>query len=119
MDENFELDDKMEAIIASVGEVIAAEESKPQMINPPRIMQMHQAYRAVISMAESEWKVKYSLHFPCVSMGTISVEAEDFIFEKLGMLQQVLKDASNIEIYPLTNGKLKMNITFHGITKRM
>lgn len=119
MEDLFELEDRTEAIIEAIGEAIIAEESEPEVINLPRMPQMFRAYYAVISMAWPSWKVTYSLHSPCTSMGVISVEAEDLTFEKLRLVQQVLNDASNVEIYPLVNGNLRMNITFHGVTKKL
>ena len=101
MDEVFELDEQTQAFIEAIGTAIEAEETEPQAI------------------AWESWQVTCSLHEPYTSMGVISVEAAEFTFEQMAKLHQILEHASNVEIYPLVNGNLRMNITFHGITKRM
>lgn len=120
MDEElYELDEQTQAIIEAIGEAIATEESEPQIINAHRVLQMNRAYHAVTAIAWPSWTISCELHSPFTSMGVISIEATEFTFENMNYLQTVLSSASNIEIYPLTNGKLRMNIAFHGITKRL
>jgi len=120
MDEEiYELDEQTQAIIEAIGQAIIAEESVPQIINVHRVLQINQAYRAVTAIAWPSWKVSCELNSPFTSMGVISIEAAEFTFENLNCLQTVLSTASNVEIYPLTNGKLRMNIAYHGITKKL
>lgn len=119
MDEIFELDEDMDAIVEALGNAIEQEESEPQVLNVPRMLLMVRAYKLIRQIAWDSWKITSAVHKPYTSMGVITIEAEEFTFDRLSVLQEVLSGASNVEIFPLTNGNLKMNITFHGITKRM
>lgn len=119
MDEVFELDEQTLAIIEGIGTAIEEEEAEPQVLHVPRLLQVMRAYRQLQAIAWDSWQVTCSLHEPYTSMGVISVEAAEFTFEQMAKLHQILEHASNVEIYPLVNGNLRMNITFHGITKRM
>lgn len=119
MDELFELDEQTQAIIEAIGTAIEAEESEPQVLHIPRLLQVMRAYRQLQAIAWESWQVTCSLHEPYTSMGVISVEAAEFTFEQMTALHQILEHASNVEIYSLVGGNLRMNITFHGITKRM
>ena len=119
MDEFYDLDENTKEIVEAIGEAIIAEEAEPQIVNVYRLMQMIRAYREIKAVAWPSWKISYSLHSPYKSMGVISVEAAEFTFENIARLQRVFVHASNIEIYPLIDGSLKMNITFHGITRKM
>ena len=118
-EELYELDEQTQAIIEAIGEAIAAEESEPQIINVHRVLQMNRAYHMVTAMAWPSWKVSYELHAPFTSMGVISIEAAEYTFESMNYLLAVLSSGSNVEIFPLTNGNIRMNIAFHGITKRI
>ena len=119
MDEVFELDEQTQAIIEAIGTAIEEEEAEPQVLHVPRLLQVMRAYRQLQAIAWESWQVTCSLHEPYTSMGVISVEATEFTFEQMAKLHRILEHASNVEIYPLVNGNLRMNITFHGITKRM
>jgi len=119
MEELFELDENTQAIIEAIGAAIVAEETEPQLLDVERLLQMMTALRQLKAIAWESWKITYSIYEPYTSMGVISIEAAEFTFENLQALQRVLVNASNVEIYPLLNDNLKMNITFHGITKRM
>lgn len=119
MDKEFEMDEQTRAFIEAVGAAIKAEETAPQVLNVPRLLQLIQAYQQLQVIAWESWKISYSLHEPYTSMGVISAEATELTFEQMGKLHQILEHASNTEIYPLLNGNIRMNITFHGITKRV
>lgn len=47
--------------------------------------------------------------------GSISVEAEDISEVNIPAFNTALADADVFDIYPLTNGKLRLELTFHGI----
>ena len=119
MEELFELEEQDYAIIEAIGSAIEDEEAEPQVLNVQRMLQFMAALRQLKALAGESWRVTCALHEPYTSMGVISIEAPEFTFENIQELNKVLVNASNVEIYPLVNDNLKMNITFHGITKRM
>ena len=115
----FEMDEETKMLFEELERAIADEESEPQLLNIPRLIQMVHAYKQLQNIASDNWKISSSTHAPFTSMGVICIEADDFIFDQMQVFQQIVANASNVEIFPLTNGNIRMNITFHGITKRV
>lgn len=115
---DFEFDpDEIEETIRELAMMIEAQESEPQVLNLPRMLQMVQAYKQLQIIACDDWKITTVVHKPVTSMGVICIEAEDLIFDRMTEINKVLASADNMEIYPLTNGNIRMTIAFHGITK--
>ncbi len=54
---------------------------------------------------------------PLFHLGSISIEAADISELNISNFSIALSDADVFEIYPLTNGKLRLELTFHGILK--
>ena len=61
--------------------------------------------------------VSYKLHEPFKSMGSVSVEGEQLVFDKPEWFARVAEFASNTEVYPLAKQAIRMTFTFHGLTK--
>jgi len=114
-----DLDEETKAILEAISEAVEAEAAEPQILNVQRMHDMVQAYSALKNIADDDWKISSFPHAPYPSMGVISVEADDIIVTDMAELNKVFAKASNIEIYPLTNGKIRMSVTFHGITNKI
>jgi len=52
-------------------------------------------------------------------MGSICIEAEQLEFENCRWLARAIRFASNVEVYPLTSGKIRLVLTFHGLLKKL
>lgn len=126
MDSNFEIEfnsdeevwDMLDGIVVTVGEAIVADESKPAVLNPIKIKQMQFAYGVLKYLTkDSDAKVTYVLNEPFRSMGSIFVEGTDISITNAEWFARAAEFASNTEIYPLTNGKVRMAITFHGLVR--
>lgn len=114
---DFDMDsDEIEETIRELAMMLEEQELEPQVLNVPRMRQMVQAYKQLKSIADDDWKVTSVVHKPHTSMGVICVEAEDLVFDQPAALSKVFAHASNVDIFPLVSGKLRMCITFHGIT---
>ena len=115
---DYEFDpEEIEETIRELAMMIEEQESEPQVLNLPRMHQMVQAYKQLQSIACDDWKITTVVHKPVTSMGVICIEAEDLIFDRMTEINKVLASADNMEIYPLTNGNIRMTIAFHGITQ--
>lgn len=119
MEDLFKMDEETQMLFAELGRAIADEESEPQLLNIPRLVQMAHAYKQLQNIASDTWKISSSAHTPFTSMGVICIEADEFIFDQMQIFKQILANASNVEIFPLTNGNIRMNITFYGITSKV
>lgn len=120
----FQTDDEVWAMIdntvVTVGEAILADESKPAMLVPHKIQQMQFAYGVAKYLTKgTDAKVTYSLNEPFKSMGSISIEGTKLAFTNSEWFARAAEFASNTEVYPLTNGKVKMTMTFHGLVRNI
>ena len=108
-----QLDDLLDA----VGKRIEEEDRQTQIINLPRVKQLEFAFEALkILLKDQDVSITTKLNEPFKSMGSVSVEGKTLIFSRTEWFNRIAKVASNIEVYPLTNGKLRMTFTFHGLT---
>lgn len=115
--EKFE-SNEMDAMIQALGEAIQKSESRNGMLNVEKVDWIRRDYFLIRKMAQmTEAKVTWALHSPFVSMGYITLEADDLIFTEMKELAEVISRCDNLEIYPLTNGKIRMTLGYHGLVK--
>lgn len=119
MNENGELDDEeLFEGEKSLLEMIEADEQRVALTNVPRLKQMQLAYKAIERLFASQKgvSVKYSLNKPFNSFGSISVEGAVIDIENAALFGKINLIANNVEIYPLTNGRIRMAFGFHNLT---
>lgn len=63
-------------------------------------------------------KVTSVIGAPYKSMGYISLVGKDIKFDSSETFLAVASIASNVEVYPMTDGNVRINFTFHGIARR-
>ena len=121
----YDTDDEVEKAINSlvifVQNQVVADESRPAIINPYRLKHIAHTYKLMRYMTNgTDAEVSYKLHEPFQSMGSVTVEGDDILIGSSSQAIQwflgAAKLASNFEVYPLTNGKVRMTFTFHGLT---
>lgn len=108
----------LDNVLVAVGEAILEGESKPAVIDPIRIQQIQFAYGVLKYLTKNTGaKLTYALNEPFKSMGSISVEGKNLLFTNSEWFARAAEFASNTEIYPLTSGKVRLTMTFHGLVK--
>ena len=108
----------LDNVVVTVGEAVMVDESKPAVLNPIKIQQMQFAYGVLKYLTKGTGaKLTYALNEPFKSMGSISVEGKNFTFTNAEWFARAAEFASNTEVYPLTNGNVKMTLTFHGLVR--
>lgn len=108
----------LDSVVVTVGEAIAVDESKPAVLNPIKIQQMQFSYGVIKYLTQNtDAKMSYALNEPFKSMGSISVEGKNLAFANSEWFARACEFASNTEVYPLTNGKVKLTLTFHGLVR--
>ena len=108
----------LDNVVVTVGEAIAVDESKPAVLNPIKIQQMQFSYGVIKYLTQNtDAKMSYALNEPFKSMGSISVEGKNLAFTNSDWFARACEFASNTEVYPLTNGKVKLTLTFHGLVR--
>lgn len=108
----------LDNVVVTVGEAIAVDESKPAVLNPIKIQQMQFSYGVIKYLTQNtDAKMSYALNEPFKSMGSISVEGKNLSFTNSEWFARACEFASNTEVYPLTNGKVRLTLTFHGLVR--
>ena len=108
----------LDNVVVTVGEAVMVDESKPAVLNPIKIQQMQFAYGVLKYLTKGTGaKLTYALNEPFNSMGSISVEGKNLTFTNAEWFARAAEFASNTEVYPLTNGNVKMTLTFHGLVR--
>lgn len=117
MSNEFE-NEELDAIIQALGEAIEADEQRTGILVPERLRQMASAYQLLIEIGnETDTIVTYQLNTPFKSMGSICMEAESLEFIDVSKMMNAIHTSDNVDIYPLTNGHIRMVLTFHGLVK--
>ena len=118
--ENENFSSEMEAILDCIGQWIVEDEQQPGIINPARYQQLQLAHNILVKLtAATDMQIAYGIHEPYRSMGSISVEGDQLEFANCRWLGRAIGFASNVEVYPLTTGKIRMVLTFHGLVKKL
>ena len=108
---------QLDSLLDAVGELIEKEDQQAQILNFPRVKQLEFALEALkILLKDQDVKITSKLNEPFKSMGSVSVEGKNIMFSRTKWFNRVAGVASNVEVYPLTNGNIRMTFTFHGLT---
>lgn len=109
---------ELEALIDSIGEWILQDEKQPSVLNPIRLQHMQFCYAVIKRLTDDiDTETTYTIHQPFKGMGSICVAGESLEFMDCKWLSRAIELASNAEVYPLNNGKVRLVLTFHGLTK--
>lgn len=113
--ENIEME--LDSIIESIGEQIMQNENAPGILHLPRMQQMQFSYAVLQKLCKNEdMTVRYIQNEPFQSMGSIYVEGDSLSFLDCKWLSRAVEFADNVEIYPLLDERIRMVLTFHGLT---
>ena len=105
-------------MILALGEMIQEEESRTAILNPEKLRRMKLCYELVKHFLTAPGEdLSYRVNEPFKSMGSITMESDKFIVKYPEMLRLACRLADNMEVYPLTNGRIRMAFSFHGLTK--
>ena len=93
--------------------------SQVKMLNPSRYKlmlrtaaQLTDLLRKTVSDGELEIDVD-----PTFNLGSITVELDSLSVNEPLAFADVIYKADNFEIYPLTNGKIRLDVTFQSVLK--
>ena len=106
----------VDALIAYLKELPRAEVT---MVNPHRVEQMRFSaamMKKVLRETGSEARFECKQHESFSSVGVVRIEGAALNIIDIEGFSRAAEFASNTEIYPLNNGKVRMTFTFHGLT---
>ena len=106
-----------DAVILELGNMMLAQDARTAIINPRKIAQMELCYMLLRELTQTPgMTLGYRLHEPFKSMGSITLEADKLIIRDPEILATACKLASNVDCYPLINGRVRMDFAFDGLT---
>lgn len=90
-----------------------------KMVNPRRYREMMEAAANLKQVLTAEYDsgeigIRIDNKF---LLGGVSVEMDDLSVSNVPLFLKVLSAADAFEVYPLTNGKLRVDLTFQGVLK--
>lgn len=113
---NNSFENALDALIAHLQEL---PKSTVKLINPKRYLIMMKAaakLQQFLSQSVPEGEIEISLEED-FNLGAVSIELNDLSINDTEAFSSILRTADNLEIYPLTNERIKLELTFQGILK--
>lgn len=94
-------------------------QSTVKIINPPRYRAMMESASELKNVLANEYEdgeisVQINEMF---LIGAVSVALEDFSVSDMPRFIKALKAADCFDVFPLTNGKIRVELTFQGVLK--
>lgn len=98
---------------------VMVEASKPSIVDTQRIKEFILSYKILKSITTGENTISYKLNQPDISMAYIEIIGKNIFFSDTDKFFKALSLVSNFEIYPRTDGVIRMVFTYHHITKNL
>ncbi len=120
MNQSEENRNELAELVDFIGQWILEDEQQPSILEPLRLQRMNFSYKVLKDIAAGNGlTVSYKRHEPFQSMGSICIEGEDLIFTHCRQLARAIGFADNVDIFHLTNGRTRLVLTFHGLTRKI
>ena len=113
-DKMFQSDEELEKALF---ELIENDDAKTTVLNGMKYQQIQFTYSVLKYLAKgTDMEISYKLHEPFKTMGSVSVEGKLLEFDKPEWFARAAEFANNTEVYPLAKNRVRMTMTFHGLT---
>jgi len=103
----------LDEIIKTVADAVDAEDNRASIVNHDKVKLVLRIYHLLKRL--SGVKVTYKLNEPFKSMGSVSVVGKNIIFNNPEIFTAASRLASNVDIFPKTDGNIQVDFTFHGL----
>lgn len=107
----------VDSLIKDFARLVKEEELAPSVLSEAVMNQLEFTYECMKYLTRGYAKVTYELCQPVKTMGVVTVEGSSISIAETEWFARALEFASNVEIYPLLDGNVRMEFTFHGLTK--
>lgn len=105
-----------DALIECIGRRIAQNEVNPGILNLLQLKKMQFSHAAIKHLTgDRDVNIICKVHQPFKGTGSICIEGERLEFRDCKWFSRAIEFANNVEAYPLTNGKVRFVLTFHGL----
>lgn len=111
-------DDVDESLIDEIVERLrGCKERQFLIINHMRLEQLNFCYQTMLYLTHgTNATVSYDLDQPRMSVGEVAVEGDLLDFNDPERFARAAEFADNMDIYPLTNGKIRLSFGFNRLT---
>lgn len=101
-----------------LGRMKTARSKKTAVLESKRVQQIREDYTKVCKLVDDrDAVVSCLMHIPFDYSGSIIIEADDLIFCNSKELAEVISRADNVEVYPMTKGKIRMSLNYTDLVK--
>lgn len=108
---------KEDDFLSLIGKLLEEADKKASILNPRRLREMRFAYSAAKEMLVKDgMRLSYKLNEPLKSMGSVTIEGTVLSFDNPEWFARTAEFADCTEVYPLSNGDVRITFTFHGLT---
>ena len=115
-----EVNEMIDSIVVTLNDAINEDETGVSVLDANKLRQLQFTYLALRYMSKgSRARVTYTLNEPYTSVGYVSITGRNIQLKHPEWFAKIADYASNMEVYPKTNGTVQINFTFHGLTKRI
>ena len=93
--------------------------AKLKILNPSKyILMLQTAVQLTNLLQETTRDIKLNLKLNHLfNLGAITVELNTLTIDNPRKFTEIISAADNIEVYPLTNGRIKLDLTFQSVLK--
>ena len=107
-------------ILRALAEEIEKDEAKTAILNPMRFRDMQKALSLLRCVRQNgSVSITYQLHAPMKSMGCITIQGKTIDIDDPVAFAEAIRLSSNVDFYPLADGGVCIDFTFHGLTKHI
>lgn len=109
-----------EQLLDAITAAIQKETTGKFAMVPDRINQLSAAYIAARKVVSGRnVKVSYGINEPYMGMGFVSIEGKEIEIGVPALIAKALECADNIDVYPKTTGVVHIDLTFHGLARKI
>ncbi len=108
----------IDSAVAIVAKLLKEDDKAPQVIIPQKTIEFNYVYRLLRSFFDNTTEITYTIHKPLKSDGNISVTGDELVINK-SLLNNVMGFVDIIEVLPTRDGRVKMNFSFSGLTRKV
>lgn len=114
--ENDDYEDCLDGLLAFLA---ALPEESIKLLNVPRYRQMLVAasrLKDLLCRSGEEGEIEIKLYHE-FNLGSLTAEICSLTVQEPSLFTELVREADNFEVYPLTNGKLRIGIVFQSVLK--
>lgn len=115
--ERNEMEKALDEFVEKFGGRIMEEDTRLQILNAGRMQQMaftHEVLKNLLS--GQDVSISHQINEPFKGSGSITIEGKEIAFNDTKWFVIASQLADNFEVYPLTNGKIRLAFSFYNLT---